>query len=133
MSIKTKRFFKKLVNYAGLFFFVLAAGMLYWQLRNYSLHQIAHALWNIPFINLVMASVACLMGYVVLSLYDYLALRYTGHKISWWKWMLAGMLGFAISNNAGNAAVSGGAIRYRLYTRWRIPAGDIVKMLTFRD
>jgi len=131
MSIKTKRFFKKLVSYAGLFFFVLAAGMLYWQLRNYSLAQIARALWNIPFLNLVMACVACLCGYIVLSLYDYLALRYVGHKISWWKWMLAGMLGFAISNNAGNAMVSGGAIRYRLYTRWRIPAGDIIKMLTF--
>lgn len=45
--------------------------------------------------------------------------------------MLAGMLGFAISNNAGNALVSGGAIRYRLYTRWRVPGGDIIKMLTF--
>lgn len=131
MSIKTKRFFKKLVSYAGIFFFVLAAGMLYWQLRNYSLLQIARALWNIPFINLVMASVACFCGYLVLSLYDYLALRYVGHNISWWKWMLAGMLGFAISNNAGNAMVSGGAIRYRLYTRWRIPGGDILKMLTF--
>jgi len=131
MSIKTKRFFKKFINYAGLFFFLLAVGMLYWQLRNYSWREIAHALWNIPFINLVMASVACFCGYIVLSLYDYLALQYTGHKMAWWKWMLAGMLGFAISNNAGNAMVSGGAIRYRLYTRWRIPGSDILKMLTF--
>ena len=45
--------------------------------------------------------------------------------------MLAGMLGFAISNNAGHAVVSGGAIRYRLYTRWRVPGSDIIKMLTF--
>ena len=45
--------------------------------------------------------------------------------------MLAGMLGFAISNNAGHAVVSGGAIRYRLYTRWRVPGADIIKMLTF--
>jgi phosphatidylglycerol lysyltransferase len=44
--------------------------------------------------------------------------------------MLAGMLGFAISNNAGHAVVSGGAIRYRLYTRWRIRGADILKMLT---
>ncbi|MBQ3039198.1 MAG: flippase-like domain-containing protein, partial [Alphaproteobacteria bacterium] len=28
------------------------------------------------------------------------------------------------------AAISGGAIRYRLYTRWRIRGGDIFKMLT---
>ena len=122
MSVKTKRFFKKLISYAGLFFFVIAAGMLYWQLRNYSLMDIARALWNIPFTNLVLACIA---------LYDYLALDYVGRKVSWWKWMLAGMLGFAISNNAGHAVVSGGAIRYRLYTRWCVPGADIIKMITF--
>ncbi|MFQ6777724.1 MAG: lysylphosphatidylglycerol synthase domain-containing protein, partial [Alphaproteobacteria bacterium] len=86
---------------------------------------------NIPLRNLLFACIACIAGYVVLSLYDYLALNYVGGKVSWWKWMLAGMLGFAISNNAGHAVVSGGAIRYRLYTRWRIRGGDIIKMLTF--
>ncbi len=131
MSVKTKRFFKKLISYAGIVFFIVAAGMLYWQLRNYSLMDIARALWNIPLTNLVLACIACLFGYVALSLYDYLALDYVGRKVSWWKWMLAGMLGFAISNNAGHAVVSGGAIRYRLYTRWRVPGSDIIKMLTF--
>ena len=131
MSVKTKRFFKKLVSYAGLFFFVIAVGMLYWQLRNYSLMDIIRKFGEIPFNNLVFASVACFFGYIALSLYDYLALDYVGRKVSWWKWMLAGMLGFAISNNAGHAVVSGGAIRYRLYTRWRVPGSDIIKMLTF--
>lgn len=132
MSIKAKRLFKKLISYAGLFFFAVAVGMLWWQLRNYSLYDIARTMWNIPFINLVAACCACLAGYFALSLYDYLALHYVGEsqKVVWWKWMLAGMLGFAISNNAGHAVVSGGAIRYRLYTRWRIRGGDIVKMLT---
>lgn len=131
MSASAKRILKKLVSWAGVFFFILAIGMLYWQLRNYSLRDIAHALWDIPFLNLVYASIACLLGYLCLSIYDYLALRYVDKKLSWWKWALAGMLGFAISNNAGHAVVSGGAIRYRLYTRWRIPGGDIVKMLIF--
>lgn len=131
MSVKAKRFFKKLISYAGIFFFIVAAGMLYWQLRNYSLMDIARAFWHIPFMNLVLACIACLFGYLALSLYDYLALDYVGRKVTWWKWMLAGMLGFAISNNAGHAVVSGGAIRYRLYTRWRVPGSDIVKMLMF--
>jgi len=132
MSIKIKRLFKKLVSYSGIFFFVLAVGMLWWQLRSYSLSDIAHAILDIPFINLFAACLACLAGYFALALYDYLALNYVGEsdKVSWWKWMLAGMLGFAISNNAGHAVVSGGAIRYRLYTRWRISGGDILKMLT---
>jgi len=132
MSAKTKRFIKKLISYSGIFFFILAAGMLYWQLRNYSLRDIANAIMAIPLTNLALACVACLAGYFALALYDYLALNYVGEnkKVSWWKWMLAGMLGFAISNNAGHAVVSGGAIRYRLYTRWRVRSGDIVKMLT---
>ncbi|MBD5391883.1 UPF0104 family protein [bacterium] len=132
MSLRFKRLFKKLLSYSGVFFFVLAAGMLYWQLRNYSLRDILNAILNIPVWNLVGAALACLAGYFALALYDYLALNYVGEnkKVSWWKWMLAGMLGFAISNNAGHAVVSGGAIRYRLYTRWRIRGGDILKMLT---
>ena len=133
LSPKLKRIFKKAVSWAGVFFFALAVGILYWQLRKYSLHDIGRALWHIPFQNLVYASIACFAGYISLSFYDYLALRYVGQrgKVAWWKWMLAGMLGFAISNNAGHAVLSGGAIRYRLYTRWRIRAGDIVKMVTF--
>lgn len=130
MSVKAKRLIKKVISYSGIFFFVLAAGMLWWQLRDYSLSDIAHSILDIPFINLVAACVACMLGYLALSLYDYLALHYVGGRVTWWKWMLAGMLGFAISNNAGHAVVSGGAIRYRLYTRWRIRGGDIVKMLT---
>lgn len=132
MSVKAKRLFKKLISYSGILFFIVAVGMLWWQLRNYSLYDIAHAVFNIPASNLIAACLACLAGYFALSLYDYLALNYVGEnkKVSWWKWMLAGMLGFAISNNAGHAVVSGGAIRYRLYTRWRIRGGDIVKMLT---
>ena len=132
MSVKAKRLFKKLISYAGLFFFALAAAMLWYQLRNYSLYDIAHTMLSIPIPNLILACCACLAGYFALSLYDFLALHYVGEakKVVWWKWMLAGMLGFAISNNAGHAVVSGGAIRYRLYTRWRIRGGDIVKMLT---
>ena len=131
MSAKTKRIFKKVISYAGIFFFILAAGMLWWQLRNYSWHDILDAIFAIPKRNLIAACIACLAGYLALALYDFLALNYVGGRVAWWKWMLAGMLGFAISNNAGHAVVSGGAIRYRLYTRWRITGGDILKMLTF--
>lgn len=132
MSAKAKRILKKLISYSGIFFFILAAGMLWWQLHEYSFSDIVHALLDIPPINLIAACFACLLAYLALSMYDYLALNYVGEhgKVSWWKWMLAGMLGFAVSNNAGNAVVSGGAVRYRLYTRWRIRGGDIVKMLT---
>ena len=120
-----------MVSWAGLFFFVFAAYMLYNQLSKYSWDDIKTALLSIPDRNLVYACVASFFGYVALSSYDYLALRYIGRKISAWKWIFAGFIGFSISNNAGHAIVSGGSIRYRLYTRWRFHASEIVRMVTF--
>lgn len=131
MSFKTKRFLKKLVSWLGLFFFVFAALMLYNQLSKYSWVDIKTALLSIPKSNLIYACVASFFGYVALSSYDYLALKYIGRKLAAWKWIFVGFIGFSISNNAGHAIVSGGSIRYRLYTRWRFHASEIVRMVTF--
>ncbi|MBQ7303606.1 MAG: UPF0104 family protein [Alphaproteobacteria bacterium] len=128
---KTKKIIKKAISWAGLFFFALAAYMLYNQLSKYPLEDIKNALLSIPNTNILYACIASFMGYIALSSYDYLALLYIKHKTSIWKWVFAGFIGFSVSNNAGHAIVSGGAIRYRLYTRWRIKASEIVKMITF--
>ena len=131
MSVKAKRLIKKIISWSGLFFFGLAAYMLYHQLSKYDLADIENAVLSIPKKNLIMAAIASFLGYVALSSYDYLAIKYIGRKLSPLKWIFAGFIGFSVSNNAGHAIVSGGAIRYRLYTRWRFHATDIVKMVTF--
>lgn len=131
MAFQTKRVLKKAVSWAGLFFFSLAAYMLYHQLSKYSLEDIKNALLDIPHKNLIMAGLASFGGYIALSSYDYLALRYIKRRVAIWKWVFAGFIGFSVSNNAGHAIVSGGTIRYRLYTRWRFRATEIVRMVTF--
>lgn len=131
MSGKTKRFLKKILSWSGLFFFVLAAYMLYLQLSKYEWEDIKNALLDIPERNLWYACTASFFGYIALSSYDFLALKYIKRKLAAWKWIFVGFIGFSVSNNAGHAIVSGGAIRYRLYTRWRFHGTDIVKMITF--
>ncbi len=131
MALKSKRLLKKAISWAGLFFFFIAAYMLYVQLSKYSLEDIKAALLSIPARNLTFAAVASFLGYVALSSYDYLALRYIHRKLAAWKWIFVGFVGFSVSNNAGHAIVSGGTIRYRFYTRWRFHGADIVKMVTF--
>ena len=128
---KTKKVIKKVLSWAGLFFFALAAFMIYKQLSKYNLEDIKNAILSIPTQNLLYATLASIGGYVALSSYDFLALKYIRKKIAPWRWIFAGFIGFSVSNNAGHAIVSGGAIRYRLYTRWRVKAADIVKMITF--
>ncbi len=131
MSGKTKRIFKKILSWSGLFFFGLAAYMLYHQLSKYEWADIENALLAIPSHNLWCACLASFFGYVALSSYDFLALKYIKKKLAAWKWIFVGFIGFSVSNNAGHAIVSGGAIRYRLYTRWRFHGTDIIKMITF--
>lgn len=131
MGYKTKRLIKKIISWSGLFFFGLAAYMIYHQLSKYNLEDLKTALLSIPVKNLLYACAASFVGYIALSSYDYLALKYIRRKIAAWKWIFAGFIGFAVSNNAGHAIVSGGAIRYRLYTRWRLHADEIVRMVTF--
>lgn len=131
MSFRAKRLLKKIISWSGLFFFALAAYMLYIQLSKYQFDDIKNALFSIPKQNLIYACVASFLGYVSLSSYDYLALKYIGRKLAAWKWIFVGFIGFSVSNNAGHAIVSGGAIRYRLYTRWRFHGEEIVKMVTF--
>ena len=131
MAGKTKKVLKKAISWAGLFFFAVAAYMLYAQLSKYSLSEIKDALFSIPARNLWLACLASLGGYIALSSYDYLALRYIKRKLAPWKWIFAGFIGFSVSNNAGHAIVSGGTIRYRLYTRWRFRGSEIVRMVTF--
>lgn len=126
-----KRILKKVISWSGLFFFALAAFMIYKQLSKYTLEEIEDAILSVPLHNILLACFASFCGYTALSSYDYLALKYVGKKLARWKWIFAGFIGFAVSNNAGHAIVSGGAIRYRLYTRWRVSATDIVKMITF--
>ena len=105
--------------------------MLYRQLSKYSIEELKSSILNIPGKNLIYASIASFVGYVALSTYDYLALKYIRKKLRAWKWILTGFIGFSVSNNAGHAIVSGGAVRYRFYSRWKVKAGDIVKMVTF--
>ena len=48
MSFQTKRIIKKIISWSGLFFFGLAAYMIYVQLSRYNLSDIKNALLSIP-------------------------------------------------------------------------------------
>ena len=131
MTRSKKLLLKKIISWSGLFFFALAAFMIYRQLAHYTLAEIKDAILSVPGKNIAYACIASFFGYVALSSYDFLALKYIGKKLATWRWIFAGFIGFSVSNNAGHAIVSGGAIRFRLYSRWRLTPTDIVKMVTF--
>ena len=54
-----------------------------------------------------------------------------GHKVSYGKVAFASFCAYSLSHNLGFAAVSGAAVRYRLYAHWGLTPLQIAKVVAF--
>ena len=78
-----------------------------------------------------LALIAAALGYGTLTLFDPLALHYLGKRLPYRQTALASFTGYAFSHNLGLGWLSGGAVRYRLYTAWGLSSLDIGIVLAF--
>src|SRR5215207_9185320 len=109
----------------------LAAFLLYRTLSRYSLDQIVGSVRATPAERLGMAGLFAGASYLCLTGFDWLALRYVGHPLSYRLAALASFCSLSLGHNIGFAALSTGAVRYRFYTRWGASAGDVAKVVIF--
>jgi phosphatidylglycerol lysyltransferase len=80
----------------------------------------------------VLLAIALTAGsYLALTGYERLALGYVGRPLPWPKYALASFVAYAVGHNVGVAALSGGAIRYRLYTPLGFGAAEIARIVAF--
>ena len=93
-----------------------------------ALHQ---ALLDIPPHALLLAFGATALGFIALLGYEWSAARYAGVKIKPRALAVTGFCAFAIGNAVGLSLLSGGSIRYRLYTRQGVTAGAIARITVF--
>ncbi len=127
------RLLQKVVHLLPILLFGCALYIVHKQIQVHDLSDILLHLEAMP-MRIVLASVLLtILNYIVLAAYDWLALRYTGHKnITIPKMMAAALLSYAISNNTGHAWAAGGSIRYRFYSKWGVPGWDILKISLFQ-
>jgi len=111
--------------------FGIALYVLYHQLHSYDYHEVVRYFRSIPGYRLLIALTASLMSYFCLTGYDTLALRSLGSRLGYSKIALASFTGYAFSNNVGYGPVSGGFIRYRLYSSWGLSAVEVTKVVAF--
>ena len=71
------------------------------------------------------------LSYGVLTLYDRLGTIYAGHRCRYGRVAFASFCAYALSHNLGFAAVSGAAVRYRLYAHWGLTPLQIAKVVAF--
>lgn len=90
-----------------------------------------NALLAVPAKSLVGAVVATVLGFVILLGYEWSASRYAGVKLPARTLAFGGFNAFAIGNAVGLSVLSGGSVRYRLYARHGLSAGDVARMTLF--
>lgn len=78
---------------------------------------------------LVLASLSAAASYVVLVGYDWLATRHLGYKIAWPTLAAASFASFTMSHTLGLTVLTGGTVRYRIYTRVGVRPGDIAMII----
>ncbi|WP_037380241.1 lysylphosphatidylglycerol synthase domain-containing protein [Sinorhizobium americanum] len=123
---------KKII--ARLFIFVaigVAAWLIYRTLRQYTLEEIVRSVLQIPVAHLAAGIGFVVLSYLCLTLFDTLAVRYVGHKLSYHRVALASFTSLSIGHNVGVAALSSGAVRYRFYSRWGLSVEQIAKIILF--
>jgi glycosyltransferase 2 family protein len=126
---------KPLWRQSGIYVFVaavlLAGVLLSRTLSRYSVDELISSVMAIPSVRLLGAGAFAMASYFCLTGFDYLALRYVGHPLSYPKAALASFTSLSLGHNIGVAFLSSGAVRYRFYSRWGLAAADVAKLILF--
>jgi phosphatidylglycerol lysyltransferase len=96
-----------------------------------SVHAVAAALRSTPTSALLTAVAATVVSYVTLFGYDFSGLRYAHARPPLSSIILASFCGYGIGNAVGFGALSGGAVRYRIYAAAGISPGQIARVILF--
>jgi uncharacterized membrane protein YbhN (UPF0104 family) len=106
-----------------------AAIVLYRMLRTIDVAELIQALKATDSRDVILASLFVAAGYFTLTFYDLFAVRTIGRSdISYWTAALAGFTSYSIGHNVGASAVTGGAVRYRVYSAHGVSALEVAKI-----
>ncbi|MCX7380641.1 MAG: phosphatidylglycerol lysyltransferase domain-containing protein [Alphaproteobacteria bacterium] len=131
MAGTLKRLLRHVPALLGVVLFVGAIYVVQKEFRGLKVADIERALSDIPTRALVIAFLWNLLAYGILTFYDRLATIYAGETVSYGKSAFASFCAYTLAHNLGFAAVSGAAVRYRLYAHWGLTPLQIGKVIVF--
>ncbi len=124
-----------LIRYAGpligLALFIAALWVLHQALAEYRYQDVSAYLDRLPPTQLLAALLVTALSYLVVTGYDWLALRYIRRPLPWPKVGFAALLSYAFSNSVGLSVLTSSSLRYRLYSSWGLGAVEIAKIVVF--
>src|SRR5699024_9757111 len=126
-----KKILKKITPFISIIFFGAALWFLHQELKQYEISEITSQLSDISSIHILISLVVSFLSYIVLTGYDALGVKYIGKKLAPGKIMRAGYVGYAFSHNIGLALITGGSIRYRIYSTWGFTGLEVTQIVGF--
>ncbi|MFL5319067.1 MAG: hypothetical protein ACJ790_05375, partial [Myxococcaceae bacterium] len=121
----------KLTPVLGIALFALALWALRRELHGYHYKEIKTAISAIPRGRTALGILCVAASYLTLTLYDALAIHYSGKDIPYPRIAYISFISYALSHNIGLSLVSGGSLRYRLYSSQGLSAVDIARVVAF--
>ncbi|MFN3288251.1 MAG: lysylphosphatidylglycerol synthase domain-containing protein, partial [Sphingomonadaceae bacterium] len=115
----------------GLALFLLALLALRHLLDEVDPARLVAEIRTMPAWRIGLAMLFTLAGYVALAGYDWSALAYVGRRLPPSRVLSGGMMAYAISNTVGVSALSGTAIRWRLYRPLGLEPRELAQMAAF--
>jgi len=115
----------------GISLFLASLLILHYELQVPHTHDIMRHIAALPPPRLMLALGLTCLSYLALTGYEYLAFRYIKHPLPFGKIASTSFIGNAFNNNVGFASLSGGVVRYRLYSAWGLSAVEIAQVVLF--
>lgn len=115
----------------GLLLFGVGLYALYNVLRPVDFDDVMAHLRAMPASVLAQALGATVIGYASLMFYDWFGLRYIGKSVPLGVIGLGSFLGYAFGNTIGVSIVSGGAVRYRIYSAVGLSAFEVAAVSSY--
>src|SRR5499427_4017878 len=107
----------------------IAAVVLYRTLRTINPGEVVEALVTTDWRDIALAGLFVAGGYFTLTFYDLFALRTIGRRdLPYWVAALAGFTSYSVGHNVGATVLTGGAVRYRIYSAWGLDAIAVAKV-----
>ncbi|MFV0383365.1 bifunctional lysylphosphatidylglycerol flippase/synthetase MprF [Paracoccus sp. (in: a-proteobacteria)] len=128
----TARHLRGLLPYMlALLLFGLGISALFRLLSPVDIHAVVAQIHTTPWRLIGIALLSTFAGYLCLAGYDWSALRHIGKPLPGPVTLTGGFLAYAFGNTVGLSAVSGGAVRWRVYSGLGLDGYDIAAVSSF--
>ena len=115
----------------GLAVFGVAMWALHQELASFRYHDVLRQVKSIPTDRIAVALLLTVVSYAVLVGYDALALLYVRHPLGFRKTAFTSFIAFAFSQNLGFPWLTGGSVRYRLYSAFGLSGLEVASVAVF--